>query len=281
MTVALLDGDIIAFRASASGEADIDWGDGLDGKTVDTDQAIETAMRVTQDWQKLAGADHAIVCWTDRTFPRSSFRYLLHPIYKRHRSESDKPDSYYRVVEALNSEYKHIVMPRLEADDVMGIWATNGKLDDPVIVSTDKDMRTIPAKLVMPGKMKRPITISKYTALAHWMMQTLIGDAVDGYKGCPGIGEKKALDIIKAAEPKTPEGLWAAVLKTFVTKKRTLDEAVAEARMARILQSCDYNPDTQEIRLWHPTKPEWVKPAALPPPPKVAEGSGSTKAKTD
>jgi DNA polymerase-1 len=265
MTTALLDGDILAYVASSVGESDIDWGDGEQGKTIDEQVAIEQAMRQASDWIKKADCRMGIVCFTDRTIPMSSFRYLYHPLYKRNRKDP-KPELYWKVVEALTSEYRTITMPRLEADDVMGIWATNGRLSDPVIVSTDKDMRNVPARLFIPGKMPKPVTIRKAQAFMHWMFQTLKGDVVDNFKGCPGVGEKKATELLQQIEATNYTEVWEMVVEQFKKKKLTEDHAIAEARMARILMAHDYNEEKQEFKLWHPTRPQWLALRDLPLP---------------
>lgn len=263
MSVALLDGDIVAFRAASTGATEVDWdGDGNSTSYVSTDEAISTAFRIAEEWRKGARCDQAILCLSDRSIPKSSFRYLYHPLYKRHRTSS-KPEAYEDVIKALRDEYRTIIIPRLEADDVLGIWATNGKLANPVAVSTDKDMLTIPGRVFNPMKMKKPVKIGKHQAMLQWMKQTLIGDTVDGYKGCPGIGEAKATKLLEEGDTSSLESAWGIVLDAFKSKKKTLEDAVAEARCARILQTEDYNEATGEIRIWHPTNPKWVSLTSL------------------
>lgn len=266
MSVALIDGDIIAFRAAAVGQRTIDWdGDGSVVTDVSEDQAIRAALEGVEAWRKGARADTAIVCLSDRSVSMSSFRYAIHPYYKRNRT-GEKPVAYNAAVEALCQEYKSIIMPRLEADDVMGIWGTNGKLDAPVIVSADKDMLTVPGRVFIPQKMLKPMNIRKHTAMLNWMKQTLTGDSTDGYKGCPGIGPKKAEALLSEGDTTTLESTWEIVWKAFESKGKTLDEAIAEARCARILKHNDYNAATGEIRLWHPTQTIWKLATSLPTP---------------
>ena len=49
----------------------------------------------------------------------------------------------YRVISTLKQQYEVIILPELEADDAMGIYATANPGN--IIVSPDKDMRQIPA----------------------------------------------------------------------------------------------------------------------------------------
>jgi hypothetical protein len=266
MTTALLDGDIIAFKASAVTESEVDWdNDGNVDKIVSPEEAAKAALVIAEEWRRKAGADRAIVCFTDRSIPEASFRYLFHPLYKRHRTGS-KPACYFDAVAALEGKYKTATLPRLEADDVMGILATGDFVPGPVIVSADKDMMTIPARVLIPGKMRKPIKVSPFNAFAHWMIQTMAGDAVDGFKGCPGIGIKRATSIIENAEEQTPQGIWAAVVKAFEAKKLTEEHAIAEARCARILRADDFDKENMRIRLWHPREKEWISLTSLPNP---------------
>ena len=51
-----------------------------------------------------------------------------------------------RVIHHLHDEYKVIIMPELEADDAMGVYATSN--DDCIICSPDKDMKQIPGQYI-------------------------------------------------------------------------------------------------------------------------------------
>ena len=75
-------------------------------------------------------------------------------------------------------------------------------------------------------------------------MQTLIGDIADGYKGCPGIGAVKAKKLLDEAP------VWATVKDAYEKAGLTEEDALQQARMARILRSSDY-PDGQ-VKLWSP-----------------------------
>ena len=79
-------------------------------------------------------------------------------------------------------------MDSLEADDVLGILATEPSNEERIIVSIDKDLYQIPAKVSKDGK-----TYEGYqkNEANYWhMMQTLTGDSTDGYSGCPKVGVK-------------------------------------------------------------------------------------------
>jgi DNA polymerase-1 len=80
-------------------------------------------------------------------------------------------------------------------------------------------------------------------------MQTLTGDAVDNYKGCPGIGVKRALGLLFN---KKPNEYWEIITKAFEKAGLTEMDALVQARMARILRTDDYNIQKGEVYLWSP-----------------------------
>jgi DNA polymerase-1 len=133
-------------------------------------------------------------------------------------------------------------MKTLEADDAMGIYATAHPGN--IIVSPDKDMRQI------PGKLYNLETTQDITAEegAKWhYIQTLAGDQTDGYSGVPGIGVKRAETLFDK------EGYsWDTVVKAFTDKGLTVDDALLNARLARILTLDDYDTERQEPILWTP-----------------------------
>ena len=273
MTFALLDGDVIAFKSAVKAEESIDWGDGQDGKTVNTAAALSFARRAIEDWRKLARTPGVVVCLSPRD--GTNFRKLIDDNYKAGRG--DKPAAYGAVVDMIEREYRFWRVPYLEADDLMGIASTNPKFTRPVVVSPDKDMRTIPGLLVMPGKDKRPRKIRPQDADAFWFQQVITGDVTDGYQGCPGAGLKAAQEMqaspfvyetkttritrgknkgkTKTTWTKRPAGsLWEGIVSLYVRSGLTEDDAIHQARLARILRYGDYDNEKKEIKLWHPCK---------------------------
>lgn len=252
MSIALLDGDVIAYQAAVSAEEDIDWGDGEEGKTVNVEKALSAARHQIREWLQLSGCRVPVVCLSPRD--GSNFRKSLLPSYKSGRRE--KPGAYWQVVDMIENEFRVQRIPGLEADDVMGIMATSPNLSKPVVVSPDKDIQTIPALILRVGKMQRPIPNRQSEADRFWMFQTLTGDPTDGYKGCPKVGEVKAKAALSHA--RTLEQMWRIVLEIYEAKGLDADFAINQARMARILRREDYDKEKERIKLWHPTKAEWL-----------------------
>lgn len=245
MTTALIDADIVAYRASAAAQED--W----DGETmVDLDYAIREAEALTVGWTQRAGCSDPLLCFTAPDNFRKSFDGAD---YKAGRGE--KPRAYWDVVAHLETRFQFLRWPRLEADDVMAILGT-GHMKSAVVVTIDKDLKTAPIRLFNPVRDIRPQYIRPFQADLFWMKQTLMGDPTDGYKGCPKIGPKRADAILESCI--SLEQMWEAVVKNYEAAELSENEAILNARMARILRHEDYNQETQEYRLWHPTNPIWV-----------------------
>ena len=105
-------------------------------------------------------------------------------------------------------------------------------------------MRQIPGKLY---DFKETVTISPDEGARWHLIQALAGDNTDGYSGVPGIGVKKAEKIFEE------KGYtWKAVVETFEEKGMTEEDALCNARLARILTTTDYDHEKKEPILWKP-----------------------------
>ena len=79
------------------------------------------------------------------------------------------------------------------------------------------------------------------------MLQTLTGDPVDGYKGCPGAGPAKAAKVLSKAG-----SMWENVKREYVKAGLTEDHAILQARLARILRFEDWDSANKQPILWTP-----------------------------
>jgi DNA polymerase-1 len=144
-------------------------------------------------------------------------------------------------------------MPNLEADDVMGIAQTNGKTPNTVIVSVDKDMVQIPGWHLNPHKQDFPIFITEEEADHTFYMQWLGGDSTDGYGGIKGVGPKKAEKILEYdGDPLLGVNMDNIVLRAYKEADYTRDQAIAQARCARILRACDWDSELRQVIPWEP-----------------------------
>tara|TARA_R100001510_G_C7651694_1_gene209428 strand:- start:1269 stop:1988 length:720 start_codon:yes stop_codon:yes gene_type:complete len=222
----LIDADYIVYKSCAAAEYDIDWGDDV---IMVGSKFSEAYNGVKKDLDRISGEffdSEVILFFSDST----NFRKRVAPDYKGHRNRK-KPCGYRRVIHKLHDEYKVIRMPELEADDAMGIYATSN--DDCVVVSPDKDMKQIPGRLY---NMEEMFTIDKQSGWEWFLIQTLAGDSTDGYSGAPGFGIKTSAKFF-AEYGYT----WNSVVRAFIQKGLTEEDALRNARLAKILTADDYD----------------------------------------
>ena len=234
----LIDADYIVYKCCAACETEIDYGEDVIFVTSNYSDAYKAVTRDISNITKQFG-DFAtpILFFSDS----NNFRKKISPDYKGHRNRK-KPCGYKRVIRDLRINYEVIVMKTLEADDAMGIYATAHPGN--MIVSPDKDMRQIPGKLY---NLDDTVEITTEEGAKWHMIQTLAGDQTDGYSGVPGIGVKRAETLFNK------QGYsWATVVKAFVDKGLTEDDALMNARLAKILTLDDYDTKRQEPKLWSP-----------------------------
>lgn len=190
----LIDADILAYQTSSANQKTYDWGDDIISHSADL-PAAKRAARDTVDhlMEKLKATD-LVICLSDEL---NNFRKEVDPSYKTNRSGTVRPTHLYDMKDWLAEKYPSKIMQRLEADDVMGIMSTEPHTGERIIVSEDKDMQTIPGLLFNPRKDKkvRTITLEQADRFLYW--QTLVGDATDGYPGCPGCGPKMADEVLE------------------------------------------------------------------------------------
>ena len=106
-------------------------------------------------------------------------------------------------------------------------------------------MRQIPGQLY---NLDERFTVSSEQGAAWHLTQTLAGDQTDGYGGVPGIGVKRAETLFK-----NKGYSWKTVVEAFKEKGLTEEDALTNARLARILTVDDYDFETKKPKLWTPT----------------------------
>jgi 5'-3' exonuclease len=180
-----------------------------------------------------------------------NFRYSVDETYKANRKGTRKPAAYMAVLERVEKEWPHFKFDGLEADDIMGIFATRDA--NTIICSADKDMKTIPSTI---WNGKDLMKIDRATADWWFFYQVLVGDTADGYPGAPGIGPKKAEAILQVTAPKSAStqaaDWWRAVVKAYESRGLTEADAIKQARLARILRNEDWDAEKKEPILWTP-----------------------------
>ena len=233
----LIDADYIVYKCCAAAETEIDFGEDVIVVTSKFSEAMGLVERELYGIADCLGQfDDSILFFSS---PKN-FRKDLKPDYKGHRNRK-KPCGYRRVINALKQDYPVVILDGMEADDALGIYATKEK--GHVVVSPDKDLRQIPGDYF---NLSDPIiTITKEEADRWHLIQTMAGDQTDGYSGVPGIGVKRADALLEK------NGFnWDTVVDAFKAKDMSEDDALLNARLAKILQN-DLYIDGQ-IQLWTP-----------------------------
>lgn len=250
MRVGLVDADLLCYTAAVKAQESHDLGFD-DGPMVQTDQ--DTALEHIADslgaWTLDADLNDVQLCWSD-PLRKSNWRLAVLPTYKHGRS-GEKPLLYWWLTAVLNARLESHYLPGLEGDDVMGILATGpfAKRNDTVILSIDKDMRTVPGELYDWHREFHGVIEPAAAAYAH-MTQALTGDPTDGYTGLPGCGPKRAAIVLDGLAGYSE--LWPAVVAEYERKGLTEADALVQARVARILHRCDWDAKARKPILWTP-----------------------------
>jgi len=235
----LIDCDFVVYKCTAAAESEIDFGDDVIVVTSSFKEAYSCVKReLKRIANKFGSFDEMILFFSDS----KNFRKDIQADYKGHRNRK-KPCGYRRVINKLADEYHVIKMPKLEADDAMGIYAT--KNPGNIIVSPDKDMKQIPGMLY---NFDESFTITKSEGDRWHLIQSMAGDNTDGYSGVPGIGVKRAVSLFEEKGYS-----WKTVVDAFKEKDLSEEVALINARLARILTTEDYDHEKMEPILWSPT----------------------------
>jgi DNA polymerase-1 len=243
MKTILIDGDILIHRTAAAVEEVVCWDSAADIWSVTAD-GREAKQRVDLEilgLQERLGASDSILAFSDKR----NFRKDVAQYYKSNRKAVRKPIVYAELRRYCEETYQTRTWPTLEADDVLGILATDSSIfGEKIIVSDDKDLMQIPGSLYRPVDESLRV-ITEDEGNLWFLTQTLVGDATDGYPGLPGCGEKGALKVLK-------EGTWDEVVSAYAKKNLSVGVALTQARLARILRAGEYDLKTGEVQLWSP-----------------------------
>ena len=239
-TQLLIDGDQFLFKACAAVEKEVRWDDQNHVLYSNAEEAYTNFKGMLGRIYERFDTEESILCWSSSP----TFRHKLADDYKAGRSR--KPLCYAELRSRAEASLVCKTWPGLEADDVMGLLATMPKRwPRTIIVSQDKDMKGVPGWLWDGENL---VHISESEA-DHWhLMQTLTGDPTDGYKGCPGVGEVKAAKLLSLPAPRP----WDRVVEAYQKAGLTVDDALLQARLARILRWSDWDNKRKQPILWSP-----------------------------
>lgn len=230
----LIDSDYFFYRAASAAEYEMEYSQDLTVIAGDFKRGKSIVKQGLKDLMTRFDSDNILLTWTDQT----NFRKTVDPNYKGNRTKR-KPCGYLKLKNWGMETYPSVMKPGLEADDVMGILATNGSLKNFVLISPDKDMLQVACRIY---NLKEEFTQTPEAAHRKLYEQTLTGDSTDGYSGCVGVGPKRASIILG----KVKDGnYWPAVLKAFEEAEMTKEDALRNLRLARILQAENWDEEKQ------------------------------------
>jgi len=135
----LIDGDILTYKVCWAVQTVVHWDDGILTTATNVEELKSQADFMIQEWQEKLGEGKeftTVICFSDRA---NNFRRKIFPDYKLNRKGSQKPLGYNHLETYLKEQYATKTQPMLEADDVLGILATDGEFDRNIIISIDPE----------------------------------------------------------------------------------------------------------------------------------------------
>jgi len=234
--IGLVDGDELIYKACVTPITFLNEADEVEVTGVETfSDAVTNLKNLLSQWQEKAGATDVVLCLSCRD--RKLYRKHFYPEYKAKRS-TEKPTWYWELLDWSKENYSFVEEPGLEADDILGVLHT-GIYTDSIMVSSDKDMNTVPGKRYSPYH-DEFYDVSEYMATQNWLMQAVIGDSSDGYGGIKGVGKQRAEELLKAPRlAKNPDLLFDHIIALFRSRGQKREEAIGNMICARILRASD------------------------------------------
>ncbi|QSJ04735.1 exonuclease [Klebsiella phage KPP-5] len=280
--VLVMDGDWLVYQSMAAAEVETDWGDDI--WTLECDHAkarsiLDSAIESYRTRKKAWHDATVVLAFTDDVNWR---KVLVDETYKENRKATRKPVGYRDFLSKLweRDEFIHIKEDMLEGDDVMGIIGSGHEVfgfKKAVLVSCDKDFKTIPDVDFLWCTTGNILTQTKETADWWHLFQTIKGDMTDGYSGIPGWGDtaegflndpfivEPVESVLKSGKnkgqtvtkwvkraPDATETLWDCIKSIGAKAGMTEQEIIKQGQMARILRFEEYNYIDKEIYLWTP-----------------------------
>jgi len=145
-----------------------------------------------------------------------------------------------------------VLLPEIEADD----YCVRMGLEGHIVAALDKDVVYSVPRAYNYGKEEWVSTTSNERR--KWFFtQCITGDSSDGLRGVFRVGAKGAEKALKNLESMTDYEAWVVVIKQYLMKDQTVEEAIATARCVSMVQWTIED----GLVLWEPpTKEnEWMK----------------------
>ena len=178
----IIDGDLLAFKAACSFEKN-----GIEFM----DERLEQDLSM---WNPGLGPN--IVSFSCGR--KDNYRRDFWPAYKAHRDGKPAPEHLRATIQWITDRYETIKKPRIEADDIMGVFMTRYNA---ACVTKDKDLQSVPGMFWDPEKTGFPVTYTELDAHRNFCEQWLKGDSADNIPGIHRVGAAAATKFLDARKP--------------------------------------------------------------------------------
>ena len=206
--VALVDGDILVYRAASLSEElgapqlSFDIVAGMMTRFADTIGTTDLLVFLSSDF---------------------NVRRYFYPEYKANR-KGNKPKFFNEVMEYVKTFYECCTVEGLEADDAI-VAAAYENIDiwekGVYIVSLDKDLRQVPNTVFYNMVTGATEFITEDIAYRNILLQCLTGDKVDNISGLKGIGKKKAEKLIDGIVLNSLDDVYNELIKIYLKFNHT------------------------------------------------------------
>ena len=185
MSYALIDGDIVAFRAASSAEKN--------NSRIAVYRCGDMMERILRDTR----SSHFNVYLSG---DQPNFRHAIYPLYKANRLRRTRPQFLEDCREHLCLQWRAEIAEGVEADDLLGIGSNQTSPDlKPFIATIDKDLQQVPGTHYnfVRNEWRE---ISPVEAQYNFWYHVMVGDSTDNVPGARGVGEVKARRFLEGCE---------------------------------------------------------------------------------
>ena len=130
---------MLLYKAACAAEQEMRWDDNTWTLQTNMVEAKAEADRNIDTISKTLKSKKIKVFFS----PSRTFRHDMWPAYKANRKDKRKPLGIGELRDWMMEEYDSVMYQRIEADDAIGVWATEDP-ENRVAVSGDKDFGTLP-----------------------------------------------------------------------------------------------------------------------------------------
>lgn len=240
---ALIDADSMLYKVGFGVEETIDWDDGqgptyvwnLGDMTSGLESMLDSILFAT-------GCEEYELHLTGK----GNFRDVVATDYKHNRKDVRTPEWLAPLKQWMIDELGAILNEGYEADDRV-VYLKRTYPDDYIVCAIDKDVLMQSVGTHYNYGRQENVTVDAWEAKKFEYYQAVAGDSVDGYKGVPGYGPKKAEKAL--ADCKNERELWVATLLAYRSKGLRRSFAIQTMRLA-----CMHQLQDTTVVLWTPPR---------------------------